>query len=62
MRAAGAMLTAAPGLFALDAGEDTRLEVCRVIDGSISGETFGDVAHAIRKWAATFKTDTERIH
>jgi hypothetical protein len=56
------MLTAPPGLVSLDAGEDTQREVSKIIDGPISSETFGDVAHAIRRWAATFKSDGERIH
>lgn len=63
LRAAGAMLAAAPGLVALDAGDDVRQEVSKIIGGPISGETsMGDTAHAIRRWAATLTEDGKRIH
>ena len=61
LRAAGIMLSAPPGLVTLPVSEETWKLVRKIIDAS-PGETHGDVAHVIRRWAATFNPAGERIH
>lgn len=62
LRTAGIMLMAPHGLVGLKMNEESRGQVGKIIDGEIGGTTYGDVAHAIRRWAATFKENGDRLH